>query len=77
LFANPEYAWFWVFDGTRTSLVTSCFFSVSFYNVLCEVLALNSQALQNKASISTAEYDYLPFFWKQCLSHFYLEQNET
>ena len=70
LVSSLEYAQFWVFGGTCVSLVTFCSHSVSSCIALCVVVALNSQAIQREACISTAKYEPLPFFRKPCWNYF-------
>ncbi len=63
LFSSPEYAQFWVFGGTLcVSLATSRCHGLGFCVGLCVVSALNSEAVQSKACISTAKYEHSPFF---------------
>ena len=65
LFSSPEYAQFWVFCDTCVSLTTFCCCRVSFCIALHVVSALGAQATQSEACISAANYELLPFFWKQ------------
>ena len=57
LFSGLEFVhMFWVFSGTRVSLMASRCCSISFCTAICAVSALTSQpALQSEACISAAK----------------------